>query len=122
MVASTQALVALGIAPEAAKLIGDSIAQNTAGIGTAQVGGATLTGTVNTVTTAGGATAFVLQAHNAGRWVWVWNQSATAALVYPPTGAAINGGSANASFSVAQNKPAIFYYITPLIIIANLSA
>lgn len=122
MTGSAAALTALGIPPAPADLIGDTIAQNIAGVGTAQAGAALLTGTVNTVTTAGGATAFILKAHNPGRSVTVWNQSATAALVYPPTGAAINGGGANASFSVAQNKPAVFYFVTPLIIFAELSA
>lgn len=122
MVGSAAQLVNLGIAPAPADVIGDTIVQNIAGVGTAQTGAAVLTGTVNTVTTASGQTAFLLKSHNGGRRVTVWNQSATAALVYPPTGAAINGGSANASFSVAQNKPTEFIYITPLIICAILSA
>ena len=45
-----------------------------------------------------------------------------ALLVYPPSGGTINGGSANASFSVTARKPAIFYFITPIDIIINQSA
>ncbi len=121
MTGSAATLVNLGIAPLPAEVIGDTISQNIAGIGTAQVGAAVLTGTVNTVTTASSQTAFILKAHNAGRRVLVWNQSATAAAVFPPTGATINTSSANASFSVAQNKVTEFIFITPLIICAVLS-
>jgi len=122
MTASAAALTALGTPPVVADLIGDNISQSLAGVGTAQSGATLLTGSVNTVTTASGQTAFILKAHNAGRTVVVANTSATTALVYPPTGATIQGGAANASFSVAQNKTALFWYITPLIIVANLSA
>lgn len=118
MGASAIALMALGIPGEAAKNIGETIATSIAGVGTAQAGAAALTGTVNTLTTAGGATAFIMPAHNAGRTVEAYNTTATAALIYPPTGAAIDGGSANASVSIAQNRGRVFRYITPLIIVS----
>jgi hypothetical protein len=116
MTGSTQALMGLGVPFEQAKIIGDSIVQSIAGIGTAAATAAPLTGTVNSVTTAGGATAFILSTHNAGRTVEVYNTSATAALVFPPTGGAIDGGATDASVSIAQNRGRIFRYITPLII------
>jgi hypothetical protein len=81
-----------------------------AGVGTAQVGGTALTGAINNVTTAVGQTAVVLPANGAvGSPVTVVVSTATAALVFPPTGGSINNGSANASFSVAQNKPTLFF-------------
>jgi hypothetical protein len=39
----------------------------------------------------------------------VRNLAAEAVLVYPPTGGAINGGSANAGVSLAQNKTGTFW-------------
>lgn len=80
------------------------------GVGTAQVGGAALTGAINVVTTASGQTATVLPAaYPVGSPILVRVNTATAGLVFPPVGGSINGGSANASFSVAQNKPTVFY-------------
>jgi hypothetical protein len=78
------------------------------GVGTAQVGAAALTGAFNIVTTASGQTAVVLPAnYPAYTPLIVRVTSATAGLVFPPTGGTINGGSANASLSVAQNKPCV---------------
>lgn len=80
------------------------------GVGTAQVGAARLTGAINVVTTAVGQTAVVLPgSYPVGSPIIVRVTSATAGLVFPPAGGSINGGSANASFSVAQNKPTVFY-------------
>ena len=79
-------------------------------IGVAQVGAAALTGAVNLLTTAAGQTAAVLPANAAyGSPVIVRVGTATAALIFPPTGGSINGAAANASFSVAQNKPTLFF-------------
>lgn len=53
----------------------------------------------------------------------IYSSAATnALLVYPPSGGTINGGSANASVSVSARKPAIFYGITDIDFIVNLSA
>lgn len=80
------------------------------GVGTAQVGAAALTGAINVVTTSVGQTAVALPGtYPVGSPILVRTNTATAALVFPPVGGSINGGSANASFSVAQNKPTIFY-------------
>ncbi len=81
-----------------------------AGVGTAQTGAAALTGAINNVTTAVGQTAVALPSkHAVGSPIIVVNASATAALVFPPSGGKINNGSADASFSVAQNKPTVFF-------------
>lgn len=77
-------------------------------VGTAQSGAASLPGAFNVVTTAVGQTAVVLPAsYPAYTPLIVRVTSATAGLVFPPTGGTINGGSANASLSVAQNKPCV---------------
>lgn len=79
-------------------------------VGVAQSGSAPLTGMVNIVTTSAGQTACLLPTNWAqGSPLVVRVTSATTGLVFPPTGGAINGGSANASFSVAQNKPTLFF-------------
>lgn len=79
------------------------------GVGTSQSGSAALTGAFNVVTTSAGQTAVQLPAsYPAYTPLIVRVTSATAGLVFPPTGGTINGGSANASLSVAQNKPTIF--------------
>lgn len=75
---------------------------------TALATGTALKNGVNIVTTAVGETAVVLP-QNCGSWLLVRVTSATAGLVFPPTAlGTINGGSAGASFSVAQNKPTLF--------------
>lgn len=105
-------LMGLGLAPGLAQLMGDSYATVTA-TGTAQVGGAALVGTVNNVTTAGGQTAVVLPS----AWpqlsaINVYVNTATTALVYPPSGNTINQGAGDASVNVAQGKMTTFIRIS----------
>lgn len=82
------------------------------GVGVAQVGAAPLTGGINQITSPTGATAFILP-QNAGPGAAIVVANATgstaAALVFPPVGGAISRAAANASFSVAAAKAAIFY-------------
>lgn len=83
-------------------------------VGTTRSGSPTLDAVVNLVTTSVGQTAVTLPTAGngtvgtTGTMMVVRTTSATAALVFPPSGGAINGGSADASFSVAQNKPTVF--------------
>ena len=80
------------------------------GVGTVQVGAAPLTGAVNNVTTGAGQTAVGLPEKQAyGSPIIVVVSTATAGLVFPPAGGKINNGATNASFSVAQNKPTVFF-------------
>ncbi len=88
----------------------DSSVTALTGVGTAQSGGTAITGAVNILTTSAGQTAFVLPSkHPVGSPVVLRNNTATAALVFPPSGGAVNGGSVDASFSVAQNKPVVAF-------------
>lgn len=103
MSSSPGKLMQVGIADKAAILLGNT-GRTIAGIGTAQSGAASITVNSALLTTAGGATAFVL----ATTWevqddVTVFNTSATTALLYPQSGGAFNGGSTDASISIAQN-------------------
>lgn len=107
--ASQSDLIGLAVgSPALAEKMGYSVGTK-AGAGTAQTGATALAAnSINALTTSGGATAFVLPTGAPGDSVVVNNQSATTALVFPNSGAAINGGSTDASVSIAQNKTAIF--------------
>jgi len=104
-------LMGVGLPQEQATRLGFSALTTIAGVGTAQVGAAAIPGQTNNVlaTTAGGATAFVLPS-DAELEVpyFVTNSSATAALIFPPSGGAINAAAADASVSIAQNLARIF--------------
>jgi hypothetical protein len=103
MTASATILMGVGIPDKAANKLGNTL-RTIAGVGTAQTGAASITVNCASLTTAGGATAFVLPTTwEIGDDVTVFNTSATAALIYPQSGGAINGGSTNASVSIAQN-------------------
>jgi hypothetical protein len=112
MVASTSKLIGMGTPAGVAKLIGNTV-QTLAGVGTAQTGAKAVLVNNALLTTSGGATAFVLSDTWAiGDEVSVYNTSATAALVYPPSGGAFDGGSTDASVSLAQNVGRTFIKTT----------
>ncbi len=99
-----QDLAGVGLSPEVAFRLGFTN-RTLAGAGTAQSGATAITTNATLGTTAGGATAFLLPS-TAELWTpyLFINTSATAALIYPPVGGAINGGSTDASISVSQNQ------------------
>ncbi len=80
-------------------------------VGTTLAGAPQLTGALNVVTTAAGQVAAALPLnHPVGSPIVVRVSTATAATIFPPTAAgSINGGTAGAAFSVAQNKPTLFF-------------
>lgn len=119
---TVQDLMGLGLPGPLASRIGNSPI-TVAGVGTAQTGAGVIQTSLTNGTTAVSQTAFVLPAAaSLGRPFYFFNSSATTALVFPPLGAAIQGGSANASFSVAQNKTAIFIPLSATSWCAVLSA
>lgn len=112
MTISANKLVGASVPGLWAQLIGATVATK-AGAGTTQGAGTALVDNTNLLTTSGGATAFVISDIWAiGDSVTVYNTSATAALVYPPSGGAIDGGSTDASVSVAQNEGRTFQRVT----------
>lgn len=112
MAASASKLVGVGMPPGQAQLVGNTVYSVT-GVGTAQTGATPLVGNVNILTTAGGATAFVLSTVWAiGDQVTVSNPASTTALIYPPVGGNFNGGSTDASISVAQNANVVMTRLT----------
>lgn len=96
-------LIGIGMAPEQAVRLGFTTT-TAAGAGTAQSGATAIKTNFVTATTAGGQTAFILPANAELQVPYrVVNTSATAALVFPPVGGAINAAGTDASVSIAQN-------------------
>lgn len=108
MTASSQNLIGLGMPPSLANRVGNNVVTY-AGAGTAQTGATAIRQNTANLTTSGGQTAFILSdVWNVGDEVALFNTSATAALIFPQVGGAINGGSTDASVSLAQNTGQIF--------------
>lgn len=84
------------------------VATITAGTTQTQAGATEATGATNIVTTGNANDGVILTARNPGDSVVIINVSAVALKVYPPSGAAINGGSANAAVTVKANSSAVF--------------
>jgi hypothetical protein len=106
--ASTTKLIGLGMPAILAKQVGTTV-QTLAGVGTLQAGAKAILVNYALLTTSGGATAFILSdTWSIGDQVTVCNTSSTAALIYPNSGSAIDGGSADASVSIAQNESRTF--------------
>lgn len=131
MSALATSLMGSGVPPLVATQLGfDTNKSITVPAGTAQLSdsaaltaGTALVQGWNLLTTAVGQTAVqLLSTIPVGADVYVWNTTATAALVFPPSGCSIQGGSANASFSVAQNKPTRFIRVSSTQFVAILSA
>jgi hypothetical protein len=81
----------------------------TAGTTQTQAGATLLTGFINRVTTGNANDGVRLPANFAvGDTVYIVNQSAASLNVYPSTGGAINGGSANAAKALAANMSGLY--------------
>lgn len=76
----------------------------------------------NVVATAAANSGVRLPAGMSGDEVWVYNAGASTCHVYPPTGAAINSGAANAAFDLATTVAGTFKYVSSTVIIGNRSA
>jgi len=109
--ASAKALIAAGIPPLAADLLGDTPGSVTL-TGTTQATAASLKYSLNNVTAAASQTGGILQNKNVGHVFKVVNTSGTNATVYPPVGGAINGLSANTGVTVSANKAGYFEVIS----------
>jgi hypothetical protein len=81
-----------------------------AAVGNSQGTAAALTADRNLVTDADGTKAVTLPTAVVGQSIRIVNTSASSPLpVYPATGAAINGGSANAAFTIGAGRAAEFH-------------
>ncbi len=118
-------LVATGLHTSTASAIGGSLATGiTAKASGTQADGTQLAAAVNVIATCatGGDSALLPKGVQAGDEVWVRNNGAASANVYPQVGGAINGGSANAALAVANGKTAIFKAVSDLDWIAVITA
>jgi len=115
-------LIGIGVPPAMAQGIGGQGATGLTAAGTTQGTALALVASNNQVTTTALNSGVILPAVQGGEEVWVYNAGANSLAVYPPTGAAINSGAANASFAVATTKSATFKFVTNTVILANLSA
>lgn len=122
--ATKKELVAGGMAnPTAVALLGSVTTGITANTGSTQATGTLLTSVVNVVATCANAgDALLLPPASKGDEIWVRNNGAASADVFPQVGGAINGGSANAAFAVANTKTAVFKCLGGLDWIVALSA
>lgn len=118
-----QSLMAFGTQSAAAQAIVGDVADNLTAAGSTQGTALKLSAANNIVTTAAASTGVQLPPMAAGDSCEVTNLGANALLVYPLTGGAIQTGAANAGFSVAVGKSAIFTArANPLNSVAVLSA
>lgn len=102
-------LIGVGLPSQQAVLLGFDPLTTQAGVGTAQVGASPIVSNNILATTAVGQTAFVLPSDAVLEVPYiVTNSTATAALVFPPSGGTINAAAANASVSIAQNLARMF--------------
>lgn len=103
-----QSLMAFGAPPAFAQAIVGDVADSLTATGASQATALRLSAANNIVTTVAASTGVQLPAMSAGDSVEVTNLGANALLVYPLTGGLIQTGAANAGFSVAAGKSAIF--------------
>lgn len=106
--AFVQALMAFGAPASMAQAIVGDVADGLTAVGTTQANALQLSAANNVVTTAAASTGVRLPAMSVGDAVEVANLGANALLVYPPVGGTIQGGAANAGFSVPAGKTAVF--------------
>lgn len=104
-------LAGLGLRQDLAEILGFVYVDGLAGTGTTQ-GAAKAIGdhTLIKATTSASNDAFVLPADKGvGHVIFFTSTSATTAQVFPDSGSAINGGSADAAVNVTQNQSAIIW-------------
>jgi hypothetical protein len=107
---------------QAGAILGGASVGQTA-TGTTQTDALAITASNTQFTTVASGTGAILPSFmQVGDWARVFNNGANALLVYPVTGAAINNGSTNAGFSVAANKSAQFFMLSPTLFGVSLSA
>lgn len=103
-------LIAGGMANSTAVAVGGSVVSGLTAFATGGQAGATplpaAANVIGTCATAGDSA--LLPVADAGDEIWVRNNGAASCNVFPRSGGAINGGSADAAFAVAASKTAVF--------------
>ena len=100
-------LMASSLPAAAANKLGFDAQATVSAAGTTQGTATTLVSNFSNVTTAAANSGVIIG--RANEINVVINNGANPVKVYPPSGHAINGGSANAAFTVTNGKAAIFY-------------
>lgn len=94
-----------------------------AALGSTQANAALVTATVTNATAADGTKGIILPALTAGATYYIYNSVATNGLkIYPPTGAAFNGGSANAAITIEGKTAAILVAMSTTNVAATFTA
>jgi hypothetical protein len=111
--ASINDIAALGLSPQVANLIGESIKTGIAAAGNSQATAAQLTHTVNVIATATGGSAdgVKLPTANTGARCIVINKSGQTLDVWPATGDKIENGLANAETTQTNNTHITYYAV-----------
>jgi hypothetical protein len=111
--ASINDIAALGLSPQVANLIGESIKTGIAAAGNSQATAAQLTHTVNVIATATATSAdgVKLPTASTGARCIVINKTAETLDVWPATGDKIENGSANAATTQATNVHITYYAV-----------
>lgn len=86
----------------------------TAGTTQTQAGATALTGMLNVVTTGNANDGVRLPAAGVGAMCTIVNGSNAALKIYPPSGGALNGGTADAAVTLAASKNALVVYSSEL--------
>lgn len=101
-------LVGSKIAPSLAAVLGDDLNTGLTATGSTQGTALSLSSSVSKFTTVSASTGAILpNASGKGEYA-VYNGGANPLSVYPATGETINGGAANAAFTVTNGKAAVF--------------
>ena len=87
-----------------------------------QAGGLALTaGAIHSITSSNSSDALTLPAGAVNTYLVVGNNTGNSIQVFPNVGAAINGGSTDASLALGANKTGIYYCVAPLVWVANVT-
>jgi hypothetical protein len=117
-----QRVLGSGISPLAVTNIVGDVASGLTATGSSQSTAYDLTTAISEFTTVASSTGAQIMATDPGDAVFVYNGGANTLSVYGQTGESIQNGAANAAFSVAANKGALFIKVSSTRFAAILSA
>lgn len=118
--ATIDKLAKLGMWAETAKAVAGDMATGATAAGTTQATALALSADHTKIGTAAASSGVILR--KIGGMQTVYNGGANAVAVYPPVTGTINSGAANAAFSVATTKSAVFISADGVNFVAVLSA
>lgn len=117
-----QRIIASGFSPNAATNVQGDFTGSITAAGTTATDATLLNSAINYVATTASSTGVKLPAANIGDTVEVINGGAQTLSVYGQTGESFTNGSANAAFSIATLRSAIFYKVTSTLWMPNYGA